>query len=112
MPPQPRGPNPDRYWVWFLGTALALGLLRFFRLGDWSLWIDEAYTLNDSRDVLAGLARPGNPLGYWAAGWTMRLLGDQGEFALRLSSALAGWLAIPLTFWAFLPFAGRRRAAL
>lgn len=92
----------------FLLAALGIGLGHFFRLGAWSLWLDEALTLADSR-------RPwqqANPLGYALMGAFLGLFeGRPDEFLLRLPSAALGWLGIPLTWWAFRPVAGRRVAA-
>src|SRR5512147_2928464 len=39
---------------WLLLLALVLGLLRFFRLGHWSLWIDESLTYTDWHVGLEG----------------------------------------------------------
>ena len=90
------------------GAAL-VGLVRFLLLGEWSLWIDEAYTLADS---LHGEA-PLNPLGYWLFGWIYGLGAFRpDEFVLRMPSAVMGWLCIPLSAWALTPFVGRRAAAI
>lgn len=93
-----------------LALALALGLLRFFQLGEWSLWYDEVITLADSHHGTENLY---NPLGYLAIRGTVALLGGTpDEFSLRFLPALLGWLSVPLTYWAFRPFAGGRRAGL
>lgn len=95
-----------------LGTALVLGLVRFWRLGDWSLWYDEAITWADAHHAV-GTGEIYNPAGYLliraVVGWF-----GQGpdEFALRIAPALMGYLAIPMAYWAFSPVAGGRRAAL
>jgi len=101
----------DRVAICLLTLALVLGLLRFWRLGEWSLWYDEAATWFD---LQASLASPEvhNPLGYRALGWMVALCGGAPtETHLRLLPALAGWLVIPATWLAFKPFAGSRRAA-
>src|SRR5206468_3522496 len=41
------GGRSDRAARWILLAALAIGLLRFFRLGEWSLWFDEVITWSD-----------------------------------------------------------------
>ena len=104
-------PGSDSLWLGLLLVALALGLLRFWRLAEWSLWYDEAATWFDFQ---ASLASPEihNALGYRAIGWAVALFGGEPtELHLRLLPALAGWLVIPLTWWAFRPCAGDRRAA-
>ncbi|MCB9916194.1 MAG: glycosyltransferase family 39 protein [Planctomycetes bacterium] len=94
-----------------LALALCVGLLRFWRLGTWSYWIDEAYTV---ADWSAAVARGGvwNPLGYRALRAATALLGGElSEWKLRALPALAGWLAVPLAYWALRPAFGRPRAA-
>jgi mannosyltransferase len=96
---------------WILLAALALGLIRFWRLARWSLWFDEAATWTDAHGPLDS-PEIGNPLGYRAIAWTVRLLGGvPDEFALRFLPAVAGCLSIGLAYWAFRPAAGRLRAA-
>lgn len=90
-------------------VAVAVAFVRFVSLGEWSLWIDEAYTLADARHG----ETPLNPLGYWLFGWVYSLSDARpDELLLRLPSALIGWICIPLTAWAMRPFVGRRAAAL
>ncbi|MFT7077592.1 MAG: hypothetical protein ACJA0P_003618 [Planctomycetota bacterium] len=102
---------PDRdatFASWLLGAALVFGLLRFVRLGEWSLWLDEVYAWGDSHAVQAVDAK----VGYLLIRWTVEALGGTpSETALRLTPALIGYAAIPLTYWAFWPVAGRARAA-
>lgn len=93
-----------------LAAALALGLARFLRLSEWSLWLDEALTLADSLHE-APLSQK-NPLGYLLfRGWFGFLGHRPGELELRLPAAVFGWLGVGATYWAFAPFAGRRAAA-
>jgi hypothetical protein len=115
-------PRPDahdarerRLARWVLALALAVGAARFWRLGEWSLWIDEAFTLADSLDA----RERANPLGYWiwrqwidwsqALGWNAG--GRAGEALLRLPAAAFGWLALPLAAWALRPLAGALASA-
>ena len=90
-------------------VAMVLGTLRFLALGEWSLWIDEAYTLADARTGTGHL----NPVGYALFDlWYGLAEGRPDELWMRLPAALFGWLAIPLSVWALVPFVGRRAAAL
>jgi uncharacterized membrane protein len=96
----------ERLW---LVLACFLGLIRFWNLGQWSLWIDEAYTLADSYHGVGNYNWPA----YALVRWTVEALGDQpSAFSLRFLPALAGWLAIPAAWWALRPWIGGRRAAL
>lgn len=110
LPPTGVARSPVAFWI--LALALLLGLSRFWRLGEWSLWIDEAYTFGDWR---FGLERGHlwNPLGYRAIGWVAEALGEPvDELGLRLLPALCGFLCIPAAWWAFRRWIGERRAAL
>jgi hypothetical protein len=92
-----------------LFLALTLGLLRFVNLGSASLWFDEALTITDAwnpRGVNYNV--PGYALNRWL---TSLLGGELDEFAVRWPAAIWGYLAVPLTWWAFRPLAGSRRAA-
>ena len=78
-------PGEQGRWGLYLAAALVLGTLRFCRLGDWSLWLDEAYTLADAYHG-SGLS---NPLGYWAVRSVVELGGlPASEFDLRLLPAI------------------------
>ena len=100
----------DPWSPWLLALAALVGLVRFGGLGQWSLWIDEIYTWGDSR----GAARERiDGLGYALVRWSLEVLNlDSVELGLRLAPAVAGWLAIPLTYFAFKPLAGPRTSSL
>lgn len=106
--PAPRSAERDALAAWLSASALVVGLVRFLRLGDWSLWLDEVYTWGDAHG-----AAMQNPAGYRVIRAVVEGLG-QGptEAALRLAPSVAGFLCVPLTAWAFSPLAGRRRAWL
>jgi len=98
----------DPWALAFALAALAAAALRFVRLGEWSLWIDEAFTLNDSLHPVA----VANQLGYQVWGAYLQWLGERpDEYQLRLPSALFGVLGVPLACWAFSPAIGARGAA-
>lgn len=95
----------------FFWTALVVGLVRFFRIGAWSLWIDEVYTWGDAHSDLRGNY---NDLGYVLVRWFVETFsgGVPTEAALRTLPAIFGYLCIPLTVFAASPVAGPRRAGL
>jgi mannosyltransferase len=104
-------PRRDRIATLLFGFALILGLVRFWKLAEWSLWFDETATWTDLFVGIDG-GEISNPLGYWLIGATVRALGGiPDEFALRFLPALAGWATIPLSWWAFRSIAGDRRAS-
>ncbi len=92
-----------------LAAALLLGGVRFWDLGRFSLWYDEALTVTDAFDGGSGSM---HSWGYAAIAWFSSLWGEPfTEASLRALPALAGYLALPLAFWAFAPWAGAWRAA-
>lgn len=98
-----------------LWLALLIGLTRFWRLGEWSLWEDEVFTVQDARAVLdQGLAAtPWNALGYWMFAGVVALLDPApSEFGLRFLPALLGFAGILATALCFAPLFGPRRAAV
>ena len=100
--------DPAAFWL--LGLGLALGLLRFFKLGEWSLWMDEALTLTDAQRIADGGLH--NPIGYGlVVGFAQLFSEHPSEALLRLLPALAGWACLPLSYWAFRPLLSRRAAA-
>jgi 4-amino-4-deoxy-L-arabinose transferase-like glycosyltransferase len=90
-------------------------VLRFFRLGHPSLWIDEIFTWLASggggtltaRDLLGDVHGPLYTLAVHASS---RSFGP-GEWALRLPSALAGVLMVPAMAWLAARWLGRATAA-
>jgi hypothetical protein len=94
-----------------LSLALALGLLRFWRLSAWSLWIDESLTWTDWHVGLEG-GEIQNPFGYALVALGVKLAGGTpDEFGLRILPAIAGYLTIPAAYFAFRPWTGSLRAA-
>ena len=96
------------YWV--LALALGVGLVRFWGLGRFGLWFDEALTVTDGFGESQGI------LHNWGYRW-IGITSDwwrqpYTEASLRWLPAVAGYLAIPLAYWTFLPLIGRGRAAL
>jgi mannosyltransferase len=91
-----------------LALAIVLAALRFVRLGDWSLWYDEALALSDA----LGGERTLNPLGYLC--YRLAFSGLEvrpSEFLLRLPSAIFGFATVPLVYAAFRPLVPARQAA-
>jgi len=104
-------PAKDRVARLLLAAALLLGLVRFVRLSEWSLWIDEALTWADAHHGIEG-GEISNPIGYWLIQGTVRLLGGiPTEASLRILPAIAGWSSILVTYLAFRGAFGARRAA-
>ena len=77
-------------------TLMAFAL-RFYKLGEWSFWGDEMYTLRDSQavfdlDILRG--RITNIATYFVLAGL-----ETNEWSARLFPALVGVASIPLLFF-------------
>ena len=98
-----------------VGLVLLAAILRFYRLGAQSLWVDEMLTL------IVATPKPGFPLGqlllhnihgplHTFVVAMMRLV-SENEAWLRLPSAVAGVLAVPVLYAWVKPRFGARTAA-
>jgi 4-amino-4-deoxy-L-arabinose transferase-like glycosyltransferase len=84
-----------QYLLLALITLLAVAL-RLYKLGDWSFWGDEIYTIRDAKNAITN---PGiKALSPMLTGLTLEWLGTS-EWSARLVSALIGAVSIPLLFW-------------
>ncbi len=106
------GTHSPRLAGWLLLTVTVLGaLLRFYSLGDDSIWSDESATwLQSSAGVVEAIARTATdtyPPGYNIfAALSLSIFG-QSEWALRLPAAIFGTLTIPAAYWLGRVSAGR-----
>jgi mannosyltransferase len=86
-----------------LGLTLLAFLLRAYRLGAQSYWIEEAWTLYFARLPLSELWRsllteePKPPFYYFATLYWIQGVGDS-EYALRFFSLVFGVMAVPLSY--------------
>lgn len=101
--------NRQRY-VWLVAGVLALGVaLRFFHLGEWSLWVDEGMTYQ--RAVSGELGDKGPmystaPLNFVITRWII-LLAQPTPFWLRLFPAISGCLGVGAVMWVAYDLGGR-----
>lgn len=90
-------------WLALGALVLLAALLRIPTLGQQSIWFDEAATWQLTQlpfgDMLSALPdRESNPPLFYVLEWlTTRVVGDS-EFGLRLVSAIAGLLLVPVAF--------------
>src|SRR5918998_3137267 len=105
-----RGRRPDAALV---GVGLLGVVLRFWGIGDQSIWYDEWFTVKATSSSPVGLVRhvatvEGVGPVYFGALWLWaRVVGD-GDAALRAFSALAGAATVPVA-WAIARELGRPR---
>jgi uncharacterized membrane protein len=79
------------------GVTLLAVLLRFYKLGEWSFWYDEIFTLRDVARVFE-FSASNQQLSRWLIYLTVNQLGTT-EFTARIAPALVGILSIPILFF-------------
>jgi mannosyltransferase len=94
------------YLLLILITAFAAGL-RFYKLGEWSFWIDEIYTMNHAQAHFSSIqllldhippARNWVPTSVILTAQALNLFGIS-EWSARLVSALIGILSFPILYF-------------
>ena len=99
--------NPEFYLA--LGTiTLAAFALRIFRLGRWSFWIDELYSIRHAERIVTNGIRASDshhPIYYLLIAPLFRRFGVN-EWTARLPAAIIGALTIPILILALTPIIG------
>jgi uncharacterized membrane protein len=101
-------PNRDwfNYVLLFLITIVA-AVFRFYKLGQWSFWIDEIYTVNHALNHFGNLklllentppARNWVPVSVILTAQALNIWGIN-EWTARLASAVIGTLSIPILYF-------------
>ena len=99
--------KPWMQYVWLLLITLLAAALRFYKLGEWSFWIDEIYTINHAlahfstpRLVLDNIPPVSNwvPVSVILVAQALNLWGVS-EWSARLASVMIGVLSIPILFF-------------
>ncbi len=99
----------DRSWmpyVWLALITLLGAALRFYKLGTWSFWIDEIYTINhalahfSSSELIFENIPPSRNWVPVSVIMTSQVLNQWGvnEWSARLSSVVIGILSIPIFY--------------
>jgi mannosyltransferase len=93
---------------WLLGFIVLLAaLLRFYKLGEWSFWVDEISTINRAQihyGNLEAALRNVPPAKFWipfstiATSVTLNMLGVS-EWSARLVSTIIGILFVPILYF-------------
>ena len=105
----------DRIWVLIFLLTMAALLLRLYRIGEWSFWEDEVFTLreaNHSWGELFSLKRNKYPLLPMLQRAFLPLVPGMGEGSFRLLPAIVGALNVPALYLAGRSLIGRGPAAL
>lgn len=99
--------KPWMQYVWLGLITLLAAALRFYKLGEWSFWFDEIFTINRASSQysdLYGLIRHLPPAATWTppsfifTGFVMNALGTS-EWSSRLVPAVIGIISIPIIYF-------------
>jgi len=99
----------QRYVIGCAAVILLATALRFYRLGDWSMWVDEGMTyLRASTGRLSdqGPMYSTAPLNFLVTRWVIQLAGET-PFWLRFFPALCGVAGVGAVIWSGTRLAGR-----
>jgi 4-amino-4-deoxy-L-arabinose transferase-like glycosyltransferase len=89
--------------------TLLAAVLRFYKLGDWSFWIDEIFTINHAQAHFSSLEKVINhipptqnwiPLSVIFSAGVINVLGIS-EWSVRLVSVAIGTLSIPILYFPY-----------
>ncbi len=75
--------------------ALAAAI-RLWKLGEWSFWADEIFSVQDARNIPAEF--PINPAMYMIIRFFINTFGTS-EWSARLGACIIGILSVPLLYW-------------
>jgi Dolichyl-phosphate-mannose-protein mannosyltransferase len=89
--------QPYIHLLLLVGITFVAAILRFYRLGEWSFWYDEIFTLRSIRD-LSGMPVFTQRLSFVLTYFVVKTLGIN-EWSARLVPALIGILTIPILYF-------------
>jgi len=111
---------PWMQYVWLAVITLFAAALRFYRLGEWSFWIDEIFTINhalshfSTTELLLKNIPPFRnwiPLSVIMDAQVLKL-GGINEWSARLTPAIIGILTIPILYLPTRKIFGSHRALI
>ena len=90
---------PKKMQIAFVSVIVTFGaVLRFWNLGQWSFWIDEAFTVRDAQNLsFNSLQSIPNPIPYLAVKLSI-LISSNSEWGSRLIPCIVGIISIPAVF--------------
>lgn len=99
--------KPRAQYLWLGLITLFAAALRFYKLAEWSFWIDEIFTVNHALShyssidlILENIPPTRNwiPISIMLTAQALKL-GGINEWSARLSSAVIGTIAIPVLYF-------------
>lgn len=112
--------KPWMQYVWLAAITAFAATLRFYRLGEWSFWIDEIFTINhavshfSSAELLLKNIPPSRnwiPISVIMGAQALNL-GGINEWSARLAPAIIGILTVPILYFPTKKIFGQRIALL
>ena len=99
--------KPWMQYVWLIMITLFAAALRFYRLGEWSFWIDEIFTIDHAVSHYSSaelFLKNIPPLTNWIplsviVNAQVLKLGGINEWSARLTPAIIGILSIPILYF-------------
>ena len=90
---------PKKMQIVIVSLVVLFGTtLRFWNLGQWSFWIDEAFTVRDAQNLSLDSWRViPNPIPYLAVKLSISIAGSR-EWGSRLIPCIVGIASIPMVF--------------
>lgn len=81
------------------GIVLLATALRFYKLGEWSFWVDEIYTIERARSnfSLGAILKYWPPISIILTGAVLQATGIS-EYSARLVAAIVGALSVPILY--------------
>ena len=112
--------KPWMSYLWLFMITVFAAALRFYRLGEWSFWIDEIFTINHAMSHYSSTeliidnippARNWIPISVMLTAQTLTI-GGINEWSARLSSAMIGTITIPILYFPTQKIFGARVALI
>lgn len=112
--------KPWVQYVWLFMITLFAAVLRFYRLGEWSFWIDEIFTINHAVSHFSSIAlllnnippsRNWIPISVIMDALALNM-GGINEWSARLAPAIIGILTIPILYFPTRKIFGSRIALI
>ena len=111
--------NPVYQYGLLAAITLLAAILRFYKLGEWSFWFDEVFTLNRALNsyndfeavVQTTLSHKFLPLSIILSGSAVNILGTS-ELNARLVPAIIGIISVPVLYFPTKKIFGWRVAAI
>jgi mannosyltransferase len=98
------------HYLFLLFIIILAAVLRFYKLGDWSFWIDEIYTINRALTTFSDSSLK-IPLSTRLTGVSLTVF-SVNEWSARFIPALFGIVSIPILFLPIKKIFGSRVALL